>query len=124
MWFDTVFEFYYMLLFFLSVLFHGCVFAFSSCYHCLVARLSVLMFLVLYNMFCLSKLFVFVVTLQQPNAFLLSFLVHCFAFLPCPFCRFAGDFQHYLKGLTNTVLLFLKKIDNCHIGFCVEIFPL
>ena len=55
--------------FFLLVLFHFSVFAFStSCYHCRlpghsVSRLRIS--LLLYSMFCLPRLFLFVTTLQS-----------------------------------------------------------
>ena len=29
--------------------------------------------------------------------------LHCFAFSPCRFGRYAGDFQHYFKGVTVLV---------------------
>ena len=99
---------------FLSVLFHVSVFAFiTSCYHCRLPCHSVirlLILLVLYSSLCFACLGYSCLLLfftQQLSALLHLFLVHCFAFLPCPFGRYAGDFQYYLKGFTNTMLLLL-----------------
>ena len=96
---------------FLSVLFHVSVVAFiTSCYHCRLPSHSVtrlLILLVLYSSLCFACLGYSCLLLfftQQLSAFLHLFLVHCFAFSPCPFGRYAGDFQYYLKGFTNTML--------------------
>ena len=78
--------------FFLLVLFHVSVFAFTtSCYHCRlpghsVSRLRIS--LLLYSMFCLPRLFLFVATLQSA-AYCFFALISCtFAFLPCCFAFF------------------------------------
>ena len=39
-------------------------------------------------------------------------VLFCFFFLQCPFGRYAGDFQYYLKGFTNTMLLLLLLLNK------------